>query len=220
MVSTKHAFWQALIFTIIIFWIGLLMGFFLENSRSDKVESNLLNSEINLLDQQIRDQGINQFNISCGDTKKSTFLFADKIYNEAVLLEEYDSKSKFSSTLKILHKRYDLLRMILWMESIQMKEKCNEDYHTIVYLFNYADDDINIKAEQASISKLLLDIKNKYGNRVLLIPIAANLDLESVNLIKEKYNISKAPAIIIDEKTVIIELPTFDKLEKTIFESK
>ena len=73
MVNTKHAFWQALIFTIIIFGIGLLMGFFLENSRSDKVESNLLNSEINLLDQQIRDQGINQFNISCGDTKKSTF---------------------------------------------------------------------------------------------------------------------------------------------------
>ncbi len=220
MVNTKHAFWQALIFTIIIFGIGLLMGFFLENSRSDKIESNLLNSEINLLDQQIRDRGINQFNISCGDTKQSTFLFADKIYDEARQLEEYDSKSKFSDTLKILHKRYDLLRMILWMESIEMKEKCNEDYHTIVYLFDYASDNINTKAEQASISKVLIDIKNKYGNRILLIPIAANLDLESVNLVKEKYNISKAPIIIIDEKTVITELPTFNKLEKAIFESR
>ncbi len=218
MVGTKHAFWQALVFTIIIFIIGIIMGFFLENSRSDSIEFNLLQSEINLLDQQIRDQGINQFNVSCEISKKSTFAFADKIYNEAVTLEEYDSRSKFTDILKTLHKRYDLLRMILWMESIEIKNKCNEDYHTLVYFFNYAEGDISKKAEQASISRLLIDVKNKYGDRILLIPIAANLDLESVNLVKEQYNITSSPVIIVDESTVITDIPTLQELESAIFQ--
>ena len=68
--------------------------------------------------------------------------------------------------------------------------------------------------------KFLIDVKNKYGNRVLLIPIAANLDLESVNLAKEKYHVTKVPAIIIDERTVITTLPTLEEVENAIFESK
>src|SRR3989338_8184405 len=110
MVNTKHAFWQALIFTIIIFSIGLIMGYFLENSRADKIELSLLNSEISILDQQIRNRGITQFDIGCEEAKESTFSFANKIYDEAVQLEKYDSQAKFVQTTKILHKRYDLLR--------------------------------------------------------------------------------------------------------------
>ena len=51
----------------------------------------------------------------------------------------------------------------------------------------------------------------------MLIPIASDNDLSSVNLIIEKYNIKELPTIIIDEKQVISGVVTFEYVEKVIF---
>jgi len=220
MAGSKHVFWQALVFTIVIFSIGLILGSFLESSRADKVELNLLRSEISLLDEQIRNRGLEQFDISCDLAKESTISFADNIYQEALKLEKYDATSKFSDALLTLHKRYDLLRMLLWIEGIDLKKNCNQDIHTVTYLFEYASDNTITEAKQASLSRLLADLKNKYGSEILLIPIAGNLDLESVNLIKRKYDISALPAIIIDEEKIISESVTLQDLELITFERK
>jgi hypothetical protein len=216
-VNSKHAFWQALVFTIIVFVIGVILGFYLENSRSKSIETIIINSEISLLDEQIKNQGLGKFKISCEESKQSIFNFAESIYQEALQLEEFDSSAKFTEILRTLHKRYDLLRVLLWMEGIDLKEKCEESIHTVIYLFAYGIEDIDTRAVQASNSRLLLDIKNTHENKILLIPIAGNLEIESVELIKTKYGITKLPAIIIDEQTVITEQKTFRELEEIIF---
>jgi len=218
MASSKHAFWQALVFTIIVFIIGLILGFFLESNRAENVEIAILDSEINLLDEQIRNKGIEQFDIDCDLSKESTISFADDIYQEALKLEKYDATSKFSETLRTLHKRYDLLRMLLWIEGINLKKSCGEEIHTVVYFFQYASDNVGIEAKQSAISRLLLDLKNKHGNDLLLIPIAGNLELESIDLILKKYNVPNPPAIIINEEKVITDLITFDELESIVLE--
>lgn len=215
--KNKNVFLQALIVTIAVFIAGLVLGYFLEANRTDKTELAIMNSEINIMDEQVRTNNIEVFNISCELSKESTFNFANKIYNDALLLEEYDSKNKFTDDLKILHKKYDLLRIMLWMESTNIKEKCKENFHIVVYMFEYVPEEIDKKAEQSAFSRLLLDIKNKYGNEILLIPIAGNLDIESVNILKKHYKITKLPVVIIDEKVIIREMPTFEELEKTIF---
>jgi hypothetical protein len=216
--SSKHAFWQALVFTIIVFIIGLILGFFLESNRAEKVEIALINSEINLLDEQIRNRGIEQFNIECELAKESTIAFADSIYKEALKLEKYDATSKFSDTLRTLHKRYDLLRMLLWIEGIKLKENCAEEIHTAVYFFQYASEEVEIEAKQSALSRLLLDLKNKHGSQILLIPIAGNLELKSIDLVLKKYGSFAPPVIIIDEEKVITKPITFDQLESIIFE--
>ena len=216
MVNSKHAFWQALVFAVIIFAIGLIMGFFLETNRAEDIQLIILNSEINLLDEQVRNSEIQNLEIDCESAKESTFNFADRIFNEARKLEKYDSSSKFTETVKILHKRYDLLRIMLWAESIEVKENCDSRFNTIVYLYQYDVDDIQVKAEQAALSRILLDIKGKYSDKVLLIPIAANLELESTSLILEKYNISKLPVLIINEKTIIENMTTIEELENKL----
>lgn len=217
MVSNKHAFWMALVFTVVIFSIGMIFGFFLETYRSDKVENVLLNSEINLLDEQIRQNVIGDFNVSCNNIKESTFNFANKIYTDALKLENYDKSTKFTDTLFLLHKRYDLLRMMLWDESVQIKERCKTDFHTVVYIYEYNTDNIYINSKQTFFSNLLLDLKNKYPNEILLIPMAGNTDLSSVNLTMQTYNITAFPVIIIDEKKVFSEIIKLDDLEKEVF---
>jgi len=218
MVNSKNAFWQAFVFAVIVFAMGMILGLFLEDFRTNEIEKKLLESELNLLDEQIRGQGINNFQIECSEAKKSTFEFADKIYREAITLEKYDANSKFKDDLLILHKRYDLLRMLLWSEGIELKNNCAEELHTLVYLFSYEDEETQTKALQASHARLLNDFKEKNGDNVLLIPIAANLDISSVELIKNKYKIDNLPAIIVDEEKVITGQFTFEQLEDIVFE--
>lgn len=216
MVGQKSVFWQALVFTIAVFGIGLMFGYFLESYRADRSEITLMNSEINLLDDQIRGEFIGSSNISCELAKASTFSFADKIYEDAMQLEKYDSANKFNrENLRVIHKRYDLLRMMLWAESTSLKNKCR-GFHTLVYFFNYDPQDVDLRAKQAYYSRMLTDLKSKYPDEILLIPVAANMDLASVNIATESYKI-ESPAILIDEKNRVDEIITFEELEDLVF---
>jgi hypothetical protein len=214
--NSKHAFWQALVFTIVIFGLGFVLGFFLETYRADQVSFDVLNSEIDLLDEQLRNRVIDNFEIDCNIAIENTFEFADSIYYEALSLEKYDEAAKFSKQLKPIHKRYDLLRTMLWTESIDLRERCDREFHTIVYLYAYDSDDLEVEAEQLYLSNILLDLKEKYEKKVLLIPIAANLELSSVDLIKNKYKIEELPAIIIDEEVILYDIESFEELEEKV----
>lgn len=216
MVSSKYAFLGALAFTIIVFVFGLLFGFFIEDTRSKSLEENLWKSEISLLDEQTRENLFGVFDVRCNITESNLFSFADRIYEESKKLEKYDSISKFSDSLRVVHKRYDLLRVMLWTEAIELKKTCKSNFHTVVYFFDYGNADIETSAKQLTYSKLLAELKSKYGNSVLLIPIAANLNLSSVDIIMSSYNVSSRPFILIDENISFSGLPTFSELENSI----
>jgi uncharacterized protein YneF (UPF0154 family) len=81
---TKHAFWQALVFAVIVFSLGLILGFFIETVQTDKIYSKLIQSELNILDDQLRQKLISDSNLSCSVSKDSLFSFADKIYYDAL----------------------------------------------------------------------------------------------------------------------------------------
>ena len=212
----RDAFWHALLFTIFIFASGLFIGFLFENARVNSAEQALYSSEINLLDQQVRTKVISDFNISCEAAKKELFSFADSVYGEALQLEDYDSASKFDDILPILHKRYDLLRMMIWAESLQLNARCPDKFHRVVYFYTYSSDNPETIGTQSFYSRLLSDVKGRIEDEMLLVPIAVNTNISSVDLTLEKYHISKLPAILIDEKTLITEVPTADELEELI----
>jgi hypothetical protein len=215
--ESKSVFWQALIVTIVIFAAGLVLGYYLESSRATGVEISLLGSEMNLLDEQMRAKIIGDSNVSCDLAVESTFAFADKIYGEALKLEQYGASSKFTNeVMLVLHRRYDLLRMMLWDESVKLKARCG-GFHTVVYFFDYNSEDMNIKARQAFFSNILLDVKNGRPGEVLLIPIASNLDLASVDLAMENYQVSMTPSVLIDERKIVGDIVTFDEMSGFVF---
>jgi hypothetical protein len=219
MVNSKNAFWQAFVVTIFIFVAGLVLGFYVELSNVDKSDLLIRSSEADFLDQQIGLSVLSSdVNFNCETARKNLFEFADIIYKDATKFEEEDAQSKFTEEQRnVLHKRYDLLRLNLWMESLDLRKKCNGDFHTIVYFFDYSSPDVDLRSQQRILSLVLLDLKYKYPNKVLLIPIAANLDLDSINIIKENYNITKSPALIVDESMVIDYLLTSNELEGKVF---
>jgi hypothetical protein len=222
MVNSKNSFWQALVVTVFIFIAGLVLGFYVELSNVNKSDLLIRSSEVDILDQQIKMASLNnELNFNCEVAKRNLFKFADEIYLDIAKFEEEDGQSKFTvDQRRILHKRYDLLRVNLWLESLQIRNKCNESFHTVLYLFDYASPDVEIRSQQRVFSLVLLDLKYAHPDEILLLPIAANLDLGTVDMIKENYNISASPSVIIDESNIVTSLTTLEELEQKIFGSK
>jgi len=97
---------------------------------------------------------------------------------------------------------------------MRIKEKCNSDYHNVVYFYQYDNPSIEQKSKQRFFSKLLSQIKEKFGNSIMLIPIAADNDISSINLLLDKYGIEELPVLLIDEDIKITDLESMEDIEK------
>ncbi|MDP4039055.1 MAG: hypothetical protein Q8P57_00530 [Candidatus Pacearchaeota archaeon] len=211
--NSKNAFWQAFVFAVIVFAVGMIFGFFLEVKQNENIFSRLVDSEINILDNQLRTRIVEDFEVGCDFAKESLFKFADNVYFEAVELEEFDTDGRLSD-LTTLHKRYDLLRTLLWVEAKELNKECAESFDILVYLYEYKSEDAGVKAKQDFYSKLLFDIKSEMSEDVLLIPIAVDTGLSSIELITKTKGIDKFPVILINDGTEIYEVLTLDEFRE------
>jgi len=216
--SQKHVFWQALIITIVVFSLGIIAGVLLENFRTDKVNYLVANSELNLLDIRLQNQIYSTTKFNCNTAIAENLKFADKTYAEAKILDRYEQASVITEDLRVAHKKYDVLRSTLLLNSIIIREKCNSSYSEVVYFYKYNNPDMDLKAKESVFSKLLSELKANKGDSILLIPIAADNNLSSVNLLLDKYDVSDKdlPIIIINGKTRITEIENIDDLMKRV----
>ncbi|MEK6906485.1 MAG: hypothetical protein AABW81_02595 [Nanoarchaeota archaeon] len=212
--NQKNAIWEALLLTIVVFIFGIFLGMAFEDSKFNEINEYYSQSELSLMDVIALNNLLDLKSSDCNLLIKSNTEFADKIYAEATLLEKYESSGKITSTLKIAHKKYDLLRTFLWINSIKIKDKCPKNYSFVVYLYEYEQKDLTQKAKQGVWSNVLFDLKQEEGNKIILIPIAVDSNLTSLNSIVSKFNISEFPVIIINNKDVITELSTTNQLKK------
>ena len=213
--SQKHIFWQAFIVTISIFVIGLFFGMVLESWRVNKVDDFYQNSEINLLDVKLQGDIYSQSYFDCEDAINENIKFADRIFEESKILDRYESSNQLTEKdLFFQHKKYDLLRVSLLLNSLEIKEKCNSSYSNVVYFYNYRNPSLKEQAKQNTFSKILVELKKIKGDSIILIPIAANNNITSVDLLLSRYNVSKEnlPVILIDDKRKIYELENIDQI--------
>jgi len=214
--NRKRVFWEALFLTVVVFFFGLLIGVAYESTKSSEINEYYATSEVSLMDIFALNSMLSLDSKDCGVLTNSNLKFADKVYNEALLLEKYESAGKVTKEMEIVHKRYDILRTFLWINSIKTFEKCEKNYSTVIYLYEYYSKDLTQKARQNVWSKILSDLKEKEGSNILLIPIAADSDLTSLDALISNFNITSYPVVIINEKDIIYELSSVGELEKYI----
>ncbi|MEM3122441.1 MAG: hypothetical protein QXH60_03310, partial [Candidatus Pacearchaeota archaeon] len=210
--NKKHVFWQALLVTILIFSLGLVLGVYLEEIRTDKANVLFYKSEADLFDTLSLTNLLKLQELSCQDLNKIYIEFADKIYNEVKNIQQFDESAKITHSLKQIHKKYDLLRTILWININENKEKC-PSIKTIIYLYEYDAKNINKKATQNVFSKILNEVKEKKGNEFILIPIAVDTEIYSLKLMLETLNIKETPVIIINHKYYLNEIVSSEEIE-------
>src|SRR3989344_1207842 len=201
MVNTKHAFWIALVLTLFVFSIGIFLGLFLENARLSNVDRLFYRSEISLMDSLAYSTLTTSDLVECDALISGNLALADRVYNEAKLLEEYSGSANFvERDFLVAHQRYDLLRTLLWIQSLHIKERCDNNPVHVIYFYNYTMDDINQRAEQVVWSKILTDLKENQGSNILLIPIAVDTDVATLKPLLQTYNITNFPVVLVDER--------------------
>lgn len=216
--SQKHVFWQAFILAVLVFALGILLGFALENWRTNQIQEFYQQSELNLLDIRIQNDIYSLSSIDCNQLIAENIDFGNQIYEQAKLLDQYESASKLSNSIVLEHKKYDLLRALFWANAIKTKEKCNAPYHNVVYLYSYNTKDLTIKAKQTVFSRILGELKQEKADKIMLIPLSGDNNLSSVRLMMNLYNITEKelPVILINEKTKITSLESKEQIASLI----
>lgn len=202
--SKKHVFWEALLITIVIFLAGLFLGMLIEANNSSKISDLYTQSEISLTDASAAARLTEELELDCEVIRRVNIDLANRVYEEAKLLELYEDSGKLTDSMKLLHKKYDLLRTLLWSSNQKSLERC-ENYNLLVYLYQYGSEDTGIKAAQNVWSKILLEVRSENEN-ILLLPIAANQNLTSLEILTEEYKIEKLPALVINNEQVLYNI--------------
>lgn len=211
--SKYRVFLEAFLITALIFSLGFFVGYYVENSRTASIIHNYQDNEIEALDLKLQNYYYQIMGeSSCKFAIEQNFIFADNIYNEGLEIEKAEEANQITDNLLPQKKRYALLKTELWLNTILLKEKCNNPFDTIVYFFSN-DNSNNLKvAEQKIISNVLRDVKEEKGNQVILIPIAGDLGISIVDLQESVYNVTSLPTIIINEKVKLEGFHNFSEI--------
>jgi len=214
MVNVKYwVFMQALLLTIVVFITGMYLGVVFEENKFAETNAYFSASQVSLMDVLALNELIDSSHVECSDLVNANFNLLDRVYREAVALEHYESSGKITESIKSEHKKYDVLRTFIWINSIKIQERCETDYHNVVYLYQYNQDDLTKKAEQNVWSRILREVKEEQKGNITLIPIAADNELASLSALISEFDIQEYPVVIIDEKYVFEELASADDLE-------
>ncbi len=213
--SQKNVFWEALVIAVFIFGTGVFIGIWIETNRASEISDMYSKSELNLLDVKAQTEILNLQDVNCPQAIKKNIEFGDKVFEDALTLQKYEDANRITSSLVDRHKEYDLLRTILWINSIKIKAKCNNALHTVVYLYDYLPETLEEKSKQEVFSTFLQELKSDKGDDVILIPIARNLDISSLDMLASNYKINST-SIIVDEKLVITDISNVYKVKSVL----
>ena len=197
-------FLDSLVITLLILIIGFSMGYFFENFRTQKIVDEYRDNEISALDlklqnyyYQIMDES------SCEEAINQNFIFADDLYNQGIEIEKFEESAQVSDSIFREKRRHVLLKTELWLNTILLKNKCKDPFDTVVYFYSN-DPGNNVKvSEQKVISNVLKSVKEKKGNKIVLIPIAGDMGLGIVDLQRRIYNVTALPSILINENKLV-----------------
>lgn len=211
--SKYRIFIETLVLTLLILIIGFSIGFYVESYRANSLIENYKNLEVEALDLKLQSYYFQIMDVeSCEVAINGNFEFADRIYDKGLQIEKYEDASELLDNIILEKKKYALLKNELWLNSILLKEKCNSPFHTITY-FYMKEDSLFKEAEQKAISDNLKKLKEEFGNSIVLLPIAGDLDLQSIELQMKTYNITYLPSIVINEEIVLEGYQTKEEIQ-------
>jgi len=198
----KKVFLKTTALTVVVFIIGFYIGMWFDSLRLEEVKSRLTEIDNLWNDARLLNDYIKKFsNISnyCDFLLEENLKSGDRIYAEGLRIEEYEKANRFAPSLTLEKKRYALLDLQFWINSIELKELCRADYSTVIYFYSYN----NKTLEQKFQDRTLFDLKQKCGPKIIYITFPADMDISTIDAIKSIYSIKKIPAILINESLVL-----------------
>lgn len=197
---SKDKYIIAGVITILIFTLGLTLGFIFEQYRYTLVEEINAEQEVKYLSLQTQYLYLNSqssYENNCpiiSTALKETVRDLSSSLSEVVTYEENQKVS--DKRKEIIMRRYAIDNLRYFLLAQEGKKKCNLDIVPIVYFYST---DCPSCPNQGII---LTYFKKLFGEKVLIFPI--NLELRSkepmVEIAMSQFNITKYPTIVINNQ--------------------
>lgn len=218
--SQKDVFWKAAVLTILVFSLGMLVGYSFERGRVVEVEEDFNIMRLRQIDANLQTLYYNTMVVQdskfCEIAIDENIRFADELYEEGVKIEKYLDANKITEELLIDQKEYILFKTQFWLNAISLKRKCYADYVNVVYFYEQTSEDFEINTDQNVMSGMLFEIKQEYGPDIMLIPLAVDLNISTIDIAISQYKISEYPALLINEEIVMQGLHNKDEITEEI----
>lgn len=223
----KHIFITSLIAAIVIFTSGIMIGWVLDNYRTDEVLKIIQNNELNSESYNIERRFLeNMRNIDCEILTPRIERISEDLGETGRELQRYGSASDFKKEeFDYLKRRYFLMEIKFYNLIYNYQDSCKDEYTPILYFYKIDDDVSEMQGyvldefvKKYNEDTILENGDKKHGKLVVL-SIDGEYDKDPlISTIINTYNlnIENLPAIIINFETIREGFVGKDELE-TIF---
>ncbi len=196
-VISKDKYIVAGIITLLIFCLGLTLGFIIDDHRYNLVEEVNMQQEVKFASVQLQYLYLtteNHYNYcpTMSATLKETVKDLSDSLAEVISFEEENEDTNLRK--EIIMRRYLLDNLRYYLLATQSKAQCDLDIVPILYFYQK---DCPSCSDQGII---LTYYKQIFGEKLLVFPINSDFrDTESmVRIVETEYNITRYPTIVVD----------------------
>ena len=205
----RYIFLTSLAITIVIFVAGLLLGYALDDIRSDDILDNLKVNEVEtesyvveqMFWESVEEEG-------CGTVELRMASVSEELVELGYSLAEYQSKSLFSDEeFSYLARSYFLQEIKSYSLFVNMKDKC--EFSNDVILFFYSPENTDSESQ----GYVLDMIVGRTNHTVAIYSINAEFESESaIDALKLYYNVTELPTLIINGEDKLEGYSTVDEV--------
>lgn len=193
--------------TVVLYITGILTGFYIYTMTREKASEDFkkLEDEISKYRNRLESLQLEQLYLtsyqgelgcrfltsSIDSVQKDLSYFIGKLPKR---LEVYEKYSNIDQNYEKLKKEYMLVSLKAWLISLSIRDKCKENIIPILYFYS--------KNCTSCIQQgYVIDGIREENENVLVFTIDLNLNEKWIKIIKDMYNITKAPALIIGDQS-------------------
>lgn len=195
MVNYKKILLVSFSITILIFLAGLLLGLSLDDTKVSDLINNLNQNELNresyLVEQEfMQTVGGNLCDLSSPRIQG----LSNELANLGQLLTSYEKTSLLRNSEYIyLKTKYFLLEIRTFALFTNLKKECDYDLNTMLYFYD--------QGEQESLNQgYIIDSLVESHDNLHIFSFDRNFEEPTLDALKLHYNITKSPAIIINNE--------------------
>ncbi len=197
---SKSRYFFAFLITLVVFTLGLLLGFIIESKRIQLIEIQDQQQELDFNSLQLQYQFVDLFGEekNCEALQKTFEESSKNMETSRNKLESYLQDSSLNKKeYNLLKREYTLAQIRFWLQIKKTKDVCGLE-HSVIFYFYGDDDQCPQCADQAYI---LTYLKNKLSSNLLNFVFDSQLEEEPlIDMLKKIYEIEEYPTLIINGK--------------------
>lgn len=188
---------KALIATIIVFSLGLAMGWWLDQTRFAVAQNELEDLKIQADEARVSLLYFQTFKDSptfCTNYEEELRAQLERVGALGTQLTELQKANKLDTSFYKIKKQYALFNAEFWMHVRNYNKQCNSPITTILYFYpeNEECNECTLQATELSI------IKKECPDNVWVFALPVDLDLGIVNTLRRQYGVKTVPAVVVN----------------------